>query len=620
LRTVSARRAWLAAKAPETIYFTFFQFSMRFSTLAKWLLTSAAMGQAMAAAAQYPSVLTRTPSRNGRNVSPTAGVSLTFSEAISATTSPFVRIYGSQSRGKRTFTTNGAGTAALSYQPTTPFAPGELVQVSVPASMRSAATNNTSRYETFQFRVASARAAATFTYPPDVTVGQLPVAVATADLDGDGDIDFVTSNRTGNSLSVRLNNGTGRFTAGQEINLVTATAADPQPIGVQLADMDGDGDFDIVQANTNYNSPSIGVFLNAGNAIFTAHSRFPLGGVPGLLNVADFTGDGSPDVVFQASSSIGGASNAGVTLLENNSYGNLNFGQQAVTQAYSSMNFMATGDVDNNGSLDAMASSNNGGTAVLANQISYSVTGATQYGLVYNQSMSLANISSADVAVGDLDNDGDLDLVRTPTASGQVVNVHLNNGQGAFNSTTFQTVTTAASTDGLLLADLDGDGDLDLIASNYADGSLSLCLNNGTGALGAATRIGVGRHPTRPAVADLNGDGRLDILVPLSDDNTVLPLLNQAAVTATRPAIATPLALFPNPAHDAVTLLLPPGTGPVAVQVFDMLGRAMISRPGAAPAADGTVKLFLGSLTAGVYRLQTKVLDGAASIQPLVIE
>jgi hypothetical protein len=603
------------------VLLTFFNLFMFLFTPAKWLLLVAALGQATVAAAQSPTVLARTPGRNACNVSPAAAVSLTFSEAISATTSPFVRIYGERSIGKRTFTTTGSGTANISYQPVQRFAPGELVQVTVPASMRSAATNSTGRYETFQFRVASSPAAATFTYPPNVPVGQLPVAIAAADLDGDGDVDFVSSNRGGNSLSVRLNIGLGRFTAGQEISLVTTTFVNPQPIGIQLADMDGDGDFDIVQANTDYNAASVNVFTNAGNATFSLYSNRILAGIPGLLNVLDVNGDGSPDVVLPVGNAVsGGSSSSTVTVLENNSYGALSLGQQAPTQAYYGLNLIATGDMDNDGDLDALVSRDNGGLGVFANQISYSVTGSAQYGLNYNAALGLPNVATADIAVGDLDGDGDLDLVRTPTASGQTVNVHFNNGQGAFDNTTFQTLTTAASTDGLVLADMDGDGDLDLIASNYAAGSISLSLNNGLGIMGTPRNISVGTHPTRPTVADLNGDGRLDILVPLADNNTVLLLLNQALPTASRPAFNAIADLFPNPAHDRATLQLAAGTGPVAVRVRDVLGREVALFPLAAPAPDGKVLLALPGLRTGVYQVQTTAADGRTSTRSLAIE
>jgi hypothetical protein len=598
---------------------------MHFSTSAKWLLVGAVMSNTSVTLAQplIPTVLTRTPGRNARNVAPTAGVSLTFSEAISANTAPFLRIYGSQSRGKRAFTTTGAGLAVLSYQPLQPFAPGELVQVSVPVSMRSAATNYGSRFETFQFRVASQPAAATFTYGTDMSVGQLPVAVAVADLDGDGDTDFVTSNRTGNSLSIRVNNGLGRFTTGQDINLSTSTMANPQPIGVQLADMDGDGDFDIVVANTY--AASVSVFTNAGNGVFTQYDARSLAGTPGLLNVVDVNGDGSPDVVLQVmgNTGAGGQWNPLLLVLENNGYGSLSLGQQAPTQAggqfATNFNYIATGDFDNDGDIDALSPFNSG-VGLYVNQTTLTTTGAAVYGLAGSSTLGLPNLLIADAAVGDLDGDGDLDLVRTPTATGQIVNVHFNNGQGLFSTTNAQAVTTGASTDGLVLADMDGDGDLDLVASNYADGSISLALNNGAGVFGTATRIGVGLHPTRPAVADLNGDGRLDILVPLADDNTVLPLLNRAVVSSTRPAAAALTALYPNPAHDAATLLLAPGTGPVAVQVCDVLGRVVWARSAAAPVTDGTLNLSFPGLPAGLYRVKATGTDGSVSTRPLVIE
>lgn len=595
---------------------------MRFSTFATRLLFAAATGCAhFATAQQAPVVQARTPRRNAGNVLAATGVNLTFSEAISASTSPFVRIYGDRSRGKRTFTTSGAGTTSLNYQPAQAFAPGELVQVSVPASMRSAATSVGARYDAFQFRVASQPAAATFTLPPDVPVGVLPVATAIADLDGDGDMDFVASNRTDNSLSVRLNNGQGRFTVRQEISLSTTAVPNPQPIGVQLADMDGDGDFDIVQVNTSYTGPSVNVFTNSGTANFTLYSSRTISGVPGLPNVLDVTGDGSPDVVMQVSSSnAGGQLNAALIVLENNGYGTLSLGQQAQTNAYNSVNFIATGDFDNDGDFDALAAYNAGGVGLYTNQTTIGTTGNTIYGLAYLATAGLPNETAADVAVGDLDGDGDLDLVRTPTASGQVVNVHLNNGQGTFSGSIAQAVTTGPSTDGLVLADMDGDGDLDLIASNYNDNSISIALNSGMGIMGTPRRISVGSYPTRPSVADLNGDGRLDILVPLSGSNTVLVMLNQAIVTSARASQAGLISMYPNPAHDQLTLQLPAGAGPVAVRVSDALGRQVAALPATAAAADGTVRLTLPGLPAGIYQVQTTLANGATTTQGLAID
>ena len=70
---------------------------------------------------------------------------------------------------------------------------------------------------------------------------------------------------------------------------------------------------------------------------------------------------------------------------------------------------------------------------------------------------------------------------------------------------------------GIAVGDLDGDGNLDVVTANSnplgATGDLSIYLGDGTGRLGAAKRLSVAlnRKPTSVVIADLDNDGRLDI-------------------------------------------------------------------------------------------------------------
>jgi hypothetical protein len=79
--------------------------------------------------------------------------------------------------------------------------------------------------------------------------------MATGDFDGDGDLDLVTANLNGSSVSIRFNDGQGKFNGSTDLPVVN-------PMGVALADMNGDSVLDLL-ANS-YKDNYVAVFLNQG--------------------------------------------------------------------------------------------------------------------------------------------------------------------------------------------------------------------------------------------------------------------------------------------------------------------------------------------------------------------
>jgi hypothetical protein len=125
----------------------------------------------------------------------------------------------------------------------------------------------------------------------------LPVSIKAVDLNADGKLDLAFINSGGNTVSVLLGNGDGTFQTEQ--NFATGVL----PTSLQVADLNSDGKLDFAVVNqlckvtSNSCAPgSVSVLLGNGDGTFQPHMDFGVGVTPMSLAIADFNGDGKPDL------------------------------------------------------------------------------------------------------------------------------------------------------------------------------------------------------------------------------------------------------------------------------------------------------------------------------------
>ena len=123
-------------------------------------------------------------------------------------------------------------------------------------------------------------------------VGKFPVAIASADLNLDGHPDLAIVNQVDNTVSVELGNGDGTFAAAPNSPLATGQA----PTAISIADFNGDGNPDI--AVTDPTTDSVSVFLGLGQGLFNAAFQLPVGTNPTAILAASLSGSSLPDVAI----------------------------------------------------------------------------------------------------------------------------------------------------------------------------------------------------------------------------------------------------------------------------------------------------------------------------------
>lgn len=307
------------------------------------------------------------------------------------------------------------------------------------------------------------------------------------------------------------------------------------PIVADISSPDGppDGILDLITANSSGNAP---VKWGDGHGGFVNCCSSPVGTIPSAMVLADFDGDGTPDLLVGDSRFV--------RFLKGNTgidSGTFQDPPTAIPAGRGVAAILAT-DLNGDHKMDALVIDDADQTAGASGALmvlmgngdgSFGPPGTPTPGPTF-----ATGVGSESAVLGDFNHDGKVDVAVANAGSGDV-SILLGDGTGGF---TFGQVPKAgAEPMAIATADLNSDGFLDLIVLNRNSDTISV-LNGGVGGNGASfaaarsfTSGSSGSTPMGLALTDTNSDGKVDVVVANSRSNDASVLLGDGHGNFARP-------------------------------------------------------------------------------------
>jgi len=305
----------------------------------------------------------------------------------------------------------------------------------------------------------------------------------------------------------------------------TQVPSEINPMGIQIGDMDGDGADDIVavyEPDSPEHPDQISVhitFLNSWGEVRETHQQWvhhrSLYGLRNTIDIGDLDNDGDLDLIISNGNDY--YSDVASVLLNN--------GDGSFQTPYSlqfenhSAEFNLLGDIDNDGDLDLVYGYRRS-TIEPDVRLLFNNGDASFEPLTAGHGAAFSNVAPL---LADLDNDGDLDFAGSERHGNRLF-INLNDGIGGFPP--FDHFEVGDDARYIASGFLNSDQSLDIVTANTDSLDLSILINNGDATFETEQRIPLSFKPYSVDIKDFDGDGLNDIVVLHLLDNQVTVLRN----------------------------------------------------------------------------------------------
>ncbi len=459
-----------------------------------------------------PKVMAVGPAYNASAAALGSDVQFFFRKPVVLTGGSPLMVRGAQSGG-RSGTVIGSGTRQVRFNPTQSWLPGEEVTVvyrSLPGTVDHAVPlSEITQPITYRFRAATASAAGPLTaQAAPIATGISARQVEVADLDNDGDMDIVLVGTASGIGQVQV---LQRGATGYTLLTTLVVSVDAN---IALGDVNNDGLTDLAVSDADAFTALVKIYRNPGTGVFTTgtglSSQVTFGPGARGMRLVDLDFDGFLDLVaVNSNGSMSERLNDGTGLM------NASNGSNIITRIADVQTVLPYSTV--NGEYDRFL------VGTLGQVNMYKTNGVGDPSGI-SMTINSTNVPVVDLAAGDFTGDSLADVVMV-TTDGVKVATQQRNGSYSVVTLLSNTFVPMAKP-----GDLDGDGDLDIVVP-FLNGVL-VFRNDGSGSFTQEPLIPVNAPNSMPnalALADLNGDGTLDIVTANElTTNSASVLLNSA--------------------------------------------------------------------------------------------
>jgi hypothetical protein len=355
-----------------------------------------------------------------------------------------------------------------------------------------------------------------------IGVARGPANVAAGDVNKDGRPDLVVTSTRSLRVTILLGQGDGRLAQMP----AGAFAVPESPDEMALGDVNGDGSVDLALAS--HESYGVVLLLGDGRGSFRPAPSSPIvmkdGRQPHThgLGIADFNGDGNADLV-----TVNSNDDNDVAVALGDGHGRFVRAAGSPFAVGPGPYPLALGDLDADGNVDMVVTS----TGFRNGLGPVAVSGLTALfgdgrGGFRRSEIPLRTGHTWFVAIGDVNGDRKLDLVATH-GEDRLLSVLLGDGRGSFTERSGSPFDLGQRAWYVGFVDLNRDGNRDLVAA--ADSGVRALLGDGRGAFAPApgSPFATGKGTWRLAVADVNADGKSDVATSNLDSDSVTVLLGR---------------------------------------------------------------------------------------------